>query len=106
MEQDRTIAQAAEQPIEEEPLPEIPAADPPGPGMLERLFSAETGPGDIDSYMHDPLNLTDDKGGAQVARGLTGLLNLGRLAIIDLVVGGVRIFLAARKRGATPDAGS
>lgn len=105
MAEEQTIAQAAEQPEVDE-LPEIPAADPPaGPGILERLFAAETGPGDIDGYMNDPLNLTDDKGGAQVARGLTGLLNLGRLAIIDLVVGGVRIFLAARKRG-VPSAGS
>lgn len=68
------------------PVPPSPRL--PGLGLGEWL-SRPTGPGDLEEYRSHPLDPTDGSKpwGQRIARGATGLLGGGRLAIFDLGVG-------------------
>ena len=57
---------------------------------LRRLFTAETGPGEIDDYLSHPMNFDGSNGIAQVLRGATGLFGSLRLAVLDILLGVVR----------------
>lgn len=54
-------------------------------------LKSEPGPGDVESYRQHPLNWDGTYEVAQILRGLTGLLGNLRLAMVDLVVGGLRL---------------
>lgn len=58
--------------------------------MMSRLLTAETGDGPITKYLDHPLNFNQSYGLAQVIRGLSGLISNLNLAVIDIVVGGLR----------------
>jgi hypothetical protein len=92
---DKTIAEAAlVDPLEGEDDPAgIPAPEPARPSWWDRLITAETGEGPISSYRNHPINFTGDDGGARLARGLTGLFENLNLAVVDLVVGAVQVFV-------------
>lgn len=68
----------------------------PKPSILDRIFTAETGPGRLSDYKEHTLNFTGDEPGSRIARGLTGIFeNALNLAIIDLLVGGGQLALRA-----------
>ncbi|MBK5251097.1 MAG: hypothetical protein JJE29_00405 [Peptostreptococcaceae bacterium] len=61
-------------------------------GFNLNFLNTPTGPGSIDEYMDHPLNFNESKGMAQIIRGLTGFVDDMALAIIDILVGGFRLF--------------
>lgn len=58
--------------------------------MMQKVLTAETGPGSIGDYLNHPLNFNKSQGLAQILRGLTGLGANLRLAIIDIGLGALR----------------
>lgn len=60
------------------------------------FLTAETGEGAIEDYLDHPLNFNQSKSVAQMLRGFTGLLGNLKLAIIDIVMGGLQ-FAKERK---------
>lgn len=87
-----TIGQAAVAEPEAPEIPALPEPETPQPSWWEKLIDAETGPGPISSYMNHPINFTADEGGAQLARGLTGIFDNLNRALIDVLVGGFKIW--------------
>lgn len=65
--------------------------------MMSRLLTAETGPGPISQYIDHPLNFSQSNGMAQIIRGLSGIIDNLNLAIIDILVGGLRFSKERRK---------
>lgn len=56
------------------------------------MILAETGPGEVDSYLAHPLNPQKSQAMAQLLRGLTGVAQVFglaslRLALIDIAAG-------------------
>lgn len=75
---------------------ELPPIDEPE--VVERrgidvmgILKTETGEGEIDDYITHPLNFNGSKGMAQVIRGITGFAGNIRLAIVDIIVGVIRL---------------
>lgn len=95
-----TIAEAAN----EEPEVDLPGAadlagEPaPSPSWWERFISADTGEGPLANYRDHAINFTGDEGGARIARGMTGLFDNLNLAVVDLVVGGIQVFVGLKKQ--------
>lgn len=58
--------------------------------MLSRIVTAETGEGSIGDYLEHPMNFNKSQGLAQILRGLTGIVGNLNLAIIDVLIGGLR----------------
>lgn len=79
-----------------------PGADRRTPSWLDWLKS-EPGPGDVESYRQHPLNWDGSYEVGQVLRGMTGLLGNLRLAVVDLLIGGLR--LLSRRPPAPPAGG-
>jgi hypothetical protein len=67
--------------------------------MFQRLITAETGSGDIETYIEHPMNYNKSKGLAQILRGLTGIIGNLDLAIIDVVFGAFRF---SKEKGGVP----
>lgn len=68
-----------------------PEEESAAPGLLERILSAQTGPGEVSQYQDHPMNYDRSEGLAQIIRGLTGIVRVDlRLAVIDILVGAVR----------------
>lgn len=98
-----TIAEEMEQEeLEQETRPTPTESERRSPGWLEWLRS-EPGPGDVESYRQHPLNWDGSYEVGQVLRGLTGLLGNLRLAVVDILVGGLR--LLSRRPPAPPAGG-
>jgi len=68
-----------------------PEEEGAAPGLLKRILSAQTGPGEISEYQDHPMCYDKSEGLAQIIRGLTGIVRVDlRLAVIDILVGAVR----------------
>jgi hypothetical protein len=61
------------------------------------ILKTKTGEGSIESYMENPLNLNHSQGLAQILRGLTGFVGALDLAILDLIIGGFKIYTDYKK---------
>lgn len=93
-----------------EELPEIDTGEEvsqgfnPG-GLIEKLLTTETGPGDYRSseYMEHPLNFNGQEGTAQIIRGITGFTDNIRLAILDIIFGAFKL-ITQRRRAANETA--
>jgi hypothetical protein len=55
------------------------------------FLKTERGPGSIEDYVDNPLNFKRSMGLAQVLRGLTGFLGSMEYAVVDIVVGWIRL---------------
>lgn len=58
---------------------------------LPEWIKAETGPGSIEEYVQHPLNFNSSREVAQVLRGLTGMFDRLNYAVIDVVMGVLRM---------------
>lgn len=85
--------------------PENPLDNEPGINWRALIF-AETGPGSIDDYIQHPLNWKESRGLAQVIRGLTGMFDSLRYAIIDIIMGGYRFAEENKSAGNQPNTGA
>jgi hypothetical protein len=56
------------------------------------ILKTKTGEGSIESYIENPLNLNHSQGLAQILRGLTGFVGALDLAILDLIIGGFKVY--------------
>lgn len=86
----------------DDPTPEPSAAD----NLIRIDFSfllKKTGPGSVDSplYMDHPMNSKHSKGRARFLRGCTGIAGDLDLAIIDIVLGAIEMFIERRHGNAT-----
>ena len=83
------------------------ASEPIAPTNLLRLdFSfllKKTGAGSVDSplYMDHPMNSKHSKGRARFLRGCTGIAGDLDLAIIDIALGGIEMFVEKRSENVT-----
>lgn len=93
---DAAAAEAAEEPIFEDPKLDIDAAQLYGPQIDLSWLKAKTGPGTIESYIDHPLNASRSRGVAQILRGATGLAGDLDLAIIDIGLGLVEVIKEKR----------
>lgn len=69
---------------------EVPETNSRANEMFSRIMTAETGEGSIGDYLEHPMNFNKSQGLAQILRGLTGIVGNLNLAIIDVVMGGLR----------------
>ena len=60
------------------------------------ILRTKTAAGSIDDYMDHPVNFGKTAGGAQVARGITGFFGSLDYAIVDIVMGIMRMIMAKR----------
>lgn len=65
--------------------------------FVSKMLTATTGVGSIESYLDHPMNFSKSLGLAQIIRGLSGLIGSLDLAMIDVVMGGLRF--SKEKRG-------
>lgn len=99
---DAAAADAAEDPIFEDPKLDIDAGQLYGPQIDLSWLKAKTGPGTIESYIDHPLNTSKSRGVAQILRGTTGLAGDLDLAVIDIGLGLVEVLKEKRvNRGET-----
>lgn len=85
--------------IDEEMNAGIPAAEPEQTQTFEaevverpsfkipEFLKAETGAGDIESYVDHPMNFNKSMPLARMLRGFTGMFGSLRYAVIDIVLG-------------------
>jgi hypothetical protein len=66
-------------------------------GSFLEILKTKTGEGSIESYMENPLNLNHSQGLAQILRGLTGFVGALDLAILDLIIGGFKVYSDFKK---------
>lgn len=98
-----SIEEELEQPAAETALPAQAAPAPAKPAFdLLGWLKSPTGEGDVSTYMQHPLNFLRTEGNAQLIRGLTGLLGNLNLAIVDIVLGGMRIVTETKRAGHGP----
>ena len=93
---DAAAADAAEDPIFEDPKLDIDAKQLYGPQIDLSWLKAKTGPGTIESYIDHPLNASRSRGVAQILRGVTGLAGDLDLAVIDIGLGLVEVIKEKR----------
>jgi hypothetical protein len=55
--------------------------------QIPEFLKAKTGPGTIENYIDHPMNFNNSKPVAQVLRGLTGMFMSLDYAVIDIVLG-------------------
>ncbi|MBR0596601.1 hypothetical protein [Sinanaerobacter chloroacetimidivorans] len=76
---------------------EIPAPEPAGILRLDFGFLLKkTGPNTVEYYLDHPMNAKRSKGFARQLRGFTGIAGDLDLAIIDIVLGGIEVFMERR----------
>lgn len=68
--------------------------------ILGRVLTAETGAGDVQSYVNHPINYNGSQGLAQLIRGLSGVFGNLNLAVIDIAIGAMRF---GKERGGVND---
>lgn len=68
-----------------------------GRKMIDFL-KTPTGAGSVESYIDHPMNFDSSKEIAQVLRGVTGLFGNIGLAVVDILIGGMR-WMNLRKAG-------
>jgi hypothetical protein len=56
-----------------------------------QILKTKTGPGPVEDYVDNPFNFNRSMGLAQILRGLSGFLGALDYAIVDIVVGSVRL---------------
>jgi hypothetical protein len=61
------------------------------------ILKTKTGEGSIENYMENPLNLNHSQGLAQILRGLTGFVGALDLAILDVIIGGFKVYSDFKK---------
>jgi hypothetical protein len=89
-------------PVEHEAMYQEQTSGPSKAGeMFNRVLTAETGEGSINSYIDHPMNFSNSMGLAQLIRGLTGMIGNLNLAIVDVIFGALRF--SKEKRGASND---
>ena len=93
---DAAAAEAAEDPIFQDPNLDVDAAQLYGPQIDLSWLKAKTGPGTIESYIDHPLNASRSRGVAQILRGVTGLAGDLDLAVIDIGLGLVEVIKEKR----------
>lgn len=93
---DAAAADAAEDPIFEDPKLDIDAKQLYGPQIDLSWLKAKTGPGTIESYIDHPLDASRSRGVAQILRGVTGLAGDLDLAVIDIGLGLVEVIKEKR----------
>ena len=93
---DAAAAEAAEDPIFQDPNLDVDAAQLYGPQIDFSWLKAKTGPGTIESYIDHPLNASRSRGVAQILRGATGLAGDLDLAVIDIGLGLVEVIKEKR----------
>lgn len=74
--------------------------------FFNKIITAETGEGSIESYLDHPMNFNNSMGLAQTLRGLTGIIGNLNLAIIDIVFGALRFSKEKRNRNDVPGGGN
>lgn len=99
---DAAAAEAAEDPVFNDPNLDIDAGQLYGPAIDLSWLKAKTGPGTIESYIDHPLNTSKSRGIAQILRGATGLAGDLDLAVIDIGLGLVEVI--KEKRGSIEQA--
>jgi len=94
---DKVVENKASDYIREENLGEK-ILNSEGPGITEQkkfnffdFLKTPTGEGDINNYKNHPLNYNKSDSISQILRGATGLLGKLDLAIIDIIMGVLRI---------------
>lgn len=74
--------------------------------ILSKVMTAQTGEGSIESYIEHPMNVLNNKAGARILRGLTGIFGNLDLAIIDIVVGVLDLLKNRSKQHDVPSGGN
>ncbi len=67
------------------------------PFRVTSWLRSETGEGSVEDYVEHPMNFNKSKSVARMLRGLTGIMGNLRLAVIDIVMGGME-FAKERKQ--------
>lgn len=67
---------------------------------VPQWLKSPTGGGSIESYVNHPLNFNGSWGLAQVIRGLTGIFTNLDYAVIDIVMGALKMSNASKPKGA------
>lgn len=93
---DVAINEQIPQEQEEFVIPEKVQQEESGGGIDLSFLRAETGSGSIEDYLDHPMNFNNSKAIARMLRGAEGLFGSLRLAIIDIVLGGLE-FAKERK---------
>lgn len=108
IEENPMVAAAEEDAAGDVPANPLPTTPPtPAAPAWSKLFTAETGPGEIEDYVTHPLNPAHSTGLAQMLRGMTGLFGKSlRLALADIILGGARFVMERRAAAPAPAEGA
>jgi len=95
MENEKTLLESVEEvpvapSLENVESMQVEAPSNAGEGIkdfFEKVLKADTGEGSIESYIEHPLNFSKSEGLAQVLRGITGIFGNLELALIDVLMG-------------------